>query len=572
MARASWLTASRGEQRRTEQHRQDDAPARIRIQPLDGGLRFGNAGPVGFLARLRDAAIRGDRPRRELPRRDAGHAGEARGYLARFLFQGDDVFKEVRLLSGGERSGLELALLGSCHPTCSSWTSRRTTSTSLPGRRSRRSWPTPATNSSSSRTTGGCSRRICDRLWVVDDGLAVPFDGGYRAWRSAIADGWTRRCAPAQAEARRLHGGRPAWTTWPWWTSAPALKTAAAAGAGASTRVGPAFRTGGGARDLPKDAYRRQKRSRPTGSGPCARTTSSSPPASQASSPTSSSCASWPTSAVALEAAEEAWLETEERAPCAPTGPFWPGWPGPNWARKSTVGGWLAARGAAVIDADVVAREVTAPGTPGHERRARPVGSTVSRNLDRAALARVVLADADALPGARGDRPSARPATDHAPHGVRARHVPAVAIDAIELVDGGLADLCDEVWWVACDNQRVRLDRPRHGDPADADRRRPTAQEGMKDAVLRDTGRGGAGSRPPGRGWSGGRRKVLGSDAVHRSLSAGSGQKSRRQMLPHAHETPSAIGSNLRRGLRTHASSSRWHTSRTTASGPSCST
>ncbi len=38
--------------------------------------------------------------------------GEARGYLARFLFRGDDAFKEVRSLSGGERSRLELALLG----------------------------------------------------------------------------------------------------------------------------------------------------------------------------------------------------------------------------------------------------------------------------------------------------------------------------------------------------------------------------------------------------------------------------------------------------------------------------
>ena len=47
---------------------------------------------------------------------------------------------------------------------------------------------------------------VCERLWVVDDGLAVPFDGGYRAWRAAVADGWT-----VEAEAaRRANRGRPA--------------------------------------------------------------------------------------------------------------------------------------------------------------------------------------------------------------------------------------------------------------------------------------------------------------------------------------------------------------------------
>jgi ATP-binding cassette, subfamily F, member 3 len=48
---------------------------------------------------------------------------------------------------------------------------------------------------------------ICDRLWVVADGLAVPFDGGYRAWRAALADGWTVAAAAA-AEADRLRPGR----------------------------------------------------------------------------------------------------------------------------------------------------------------------------------------------------------------------------------------------------------------------------------------------------------------------------------------------------------------------------
>ena len=48
---------------------------------------------------------------RSWPRRRV-EKGPARSYLARFLFRGEDVFKPVAELSGGERSRLELALLG----------------------------------------------------------------------------------------------------------------------------------------------------------------------------------------------------------------------------------------------------------------------------------------------------------------------------------------------------------------------------------------------------------------------------------------------------------------------------
>jgi len=63
---------------------------------------------------------------------------------------------------------------------------------------------------------------------------------------------------------------------------------------------------------------------------------------------------------------------------------------------KSTVAAMLAARGAAVVDADQIAREVVEPGTPGLEAVARAFGPEVltpSGRLDREGLAAIVFAD-----------------------------------------------------------------------------------------------------------------------------------------------------------------------------------
>ena len=73
---------------------------------------------------------------------------------------------------------------------------------------------------------------------------------------------------------------------------------------------------------------------------------------------------------------------------------------GPIGCGKSTIAGWLAERGAMVIDADVVAREVSAPGEPAHDAVIAAFGDAVrvdGGRLDRAALARVVFADPEAL-------------------------------------------------------------------------------------------------------------------------------------------------------------------------------
>jgi len=71
-------------------------------------------------------------------------------------------------------------------------------------------------------------------------------------------------------------------------------------------------------------------------------------------------------------------------------------------AGKSTVAQGLAARGAVVIDADRIAREVVMPGQPAFGAIVERFGPGVvgsAGTLDRAALAKVVFSDADA----RGD-------------------------------------------------------------------------------------------------------------------------------------------------------------------------
>ena len=73
---------------------------------------------------------------------------------------------------------------------------------------------------------------------------------------------------------------------------------------------------------------------------------------------------------------------------------------------KSTVADLLGARGALVIDADVLAREVVEPGTPGLAAVVARFGPSVlapDGRLDRAALARVVFSADDASRTARRD-------------------------------------------------------------------------------------------------------------------------------------------------------------------------
>ena len=146
------------------------------------------------------------------------------------------------------------------------------------------------------------------------------------------------------------------------------------------------------------------------------------------------------------------------------TRPLRIGLTGPIGCGKSTVAGWIADHGGAVIDADVVAREVTLPGGPVHDAildAFGPAVRSVDGTLDRAALAAIVFADDDRLHELEAIvHPAVRPRILDLLDAAAASGVPVVAVEAIKLIEGGLAELCDEVWLVTCDPlaQRERLE------------------------------------------------------------------------------------------------------------------
>jgi ATP-binding cassette subfamily F protein 3 len=241
------------------------------LPPLDGSLTFGHNVSLGYLAQLRGAALPGTTVLDALLDTIPVTPGEARSYLARFLFRGDDAFKEVRALSGGERSRLELALLG-IQPSNLLLLDEPTNHLDIPAREAIEAFmrDSPATLLVVSHDRR-LLETVCDRLWVVGDGQAVAFDGGYRAWRAAVAGGWTVAAAVEEA-ARRLRPASPG--AGDGHTATARGASAARSGGAAAARTvvvpatggrAPAATTGAAARPkarvtkLSKDAYRRQK-------------------------------------------------------------------------------------------------------------------------------------------------------------------------------------------------------------------------------------------------------------------------------------------------------------------------
>ena len=81
------------------------------LEPLHGEAHLGASLKIGYFAQAHDSLNPQNTVLEELLAHKEMLIGQARNYLAQYLFRGDDINKTVNLLSGGERARLALALL-----------------------------------------------------------------------------------------------------------------------------------------------------------------------------------------------------------------------------------------------------------------------------------------------------------------------------------------------------------------------------------------------------------------------------------------------------------------------------
>ncbi|MEJ7695357.1 MAG: dephospho-CoA kinase [Candidatus Limnocylindrales bacterium] len=392
-------------------------------------------------------------------------AGEARSYLARFLFRGEDAFKEVRLLSGGERSRLEMALLG-IQPANLLLLDEPTNHLDIPAREAIEAFmrDSPATLLVVSHDRR-LLETVCERLWVVGDRRG----GRVRWWLQGVAG----RRWPAAGRWRQRPGSR---RTGDGRARPSAAKTAPVAEPRARSvpqrRLRPLCRD---ARHAPTPAPGKavEGRLQATEGGAGRRTD----PARPAQEP--------PGTLDERPAGRREFRRDapgDERARGRRPGPrgrrghlarargartvsqicarsertLRIGLTGPIGCGKSTVAGWLGERpGVVTIDADVLARAVLAPDTAEvtavYARFGEGLRGTDGA-LDRAALGRIVFADAAALAALESIvHPAVRMRIIEAIRTAERTGARIIVIEAIKLVEGGLSALCDEIWLVTCD-------------------------------------------------------------------------------------------------------------------------
>ena len=154
---------------------------------------------------------------------------------------------------------------------------------------------------------------------------------------------------------------------------------------------------------------------------------------------------------------------------------------GPTGSGKTMAALWLAERGAAVIDCDLLARRVTAPGSPTLAKLAEVFGKEIlaeDGTLDRALLAKRAFSDTEATKRLNAvTHPAILALVAAQLDELRAADTAVAVIDAPLLYESGLDRICDGVLAVLADRE-VRLRRicERDGIDREAGLRRMAAQ------------------------------------------------------------------------------------------------
>ncbi|MCC6957424.1 MAG: dephospho-CoA kinase [Anaerolineales bacterium] len=131
---------------------------------------------------------------------------------------------------------------------------------------------------------------------------------------------------------------------------------------------------------------------------------------------------------------------------------------------KSVVRKMLEHLGAYGIDADSLANRAIAKGSPGYQPIVETFGSWVlgaDGQIDRARLGKMVFADAEALARLEAIvHPHVREAIDIL---VRRSSHKVIVVEAIKLLESGLAELCDSIWvtYAPPQHQLARLTQKR---------------------------------------------------------------------------------------------------------------
>ena len=172
------------------------------IPPLNGTSYLGHNVEVGYFRQGSDD-IPGDLTVMEALLQIRNIAiGEARSFLARFLFKGEEIFEQVKSLSGGERGRLELARLLITKPNVLVL-DEPTTHLDIPSREALEDMMQEFAGTiifvSHDRHLISL---LADRIWMVDKGHITQFEGTYLDWLGSLERTLPKRVRNRSQKAR----------------------------------------------------------------------------------------------------------------------------------------------------------------------------------------------------------------------------------------------------------------------------------------------------------------------------------------------------------------------------------